>query len=230
MLFSAMTSQSDGEVLLVSPWPPLSKERACSLSLQEISEHGAVILVRPIKCEHTQADSTLSSKLPNSSFACATTRMEMFLFHSFLSDHLACGDASWSYRRGSCYKLVRQHKSYLAAAKHCKQLQSYLVEIQNENENRFVTRLHHDQDIWIGLSDRQKEGQWIWETSRRLVNFTRWSPGEPNNKGGGNGRAHCALIWRHHHLETWDDRNCDQRKYFVCERGKNGGTLCALRT
>ena len=148
--------------------------------------------------------------------------MELFLFCPFLSDHLACGDASWSYRRGSCYKLVRQHKNFFSAALHCKQLRSYLAEIQSESENRFVARLHHDEDIWIGLSDRQEEGQWIWETSRRLVNFTRWSPGEPNNKGGGNGRAHCALIWRHYHLETWDDRNCDQKKYFVCERGKNG--------
>ena len=150
-----------------------------------------------------------------------------FCFDRFLSDHLVCGDATWSYHRGSCYKLIPQHKDYLSAVQHCKGLQSHLVEIQNQNENGFVARLSHDEDMWIGLSDRKKEGKWVWETSRKFAKkiYTRWNPGEPNNKGGGNGRAHCALIWRYYNLETWDDRNCAERKYFVCERGKEAYLL-----
>ena len=93
-----------------------------------------------------------------------------------------------------------------------------LVEIQNEKENKFVAGMHRDRDIWIGLSDRKKEGQWIWETSRKVASYTKWNPGEPNDKSGRSTQSDCALIWRYKHLETWDDRNCDAKKYFVCER------------
>ena len=141
----------------------------------------------------------------------------------FFPDHLTCGDASWSYHAGSCYKLIRQHKTFFSAVEHCRANQSYLVEIQNGNENHFVARLTHYEDIWIGLSDRKKEGQWVWETSRTMATYTRWNHGEPDNKGGGGGHANCALIWRHYQISNWDDRNCDQKKYFVCERGNLEG-------
>ena len=151
-------------------------------------------------------------------------KVVLYFLSSFfvLSDYVACGDASWSYHYGSCYKFIQQHKDFDSANQHCKALGSYLVEIEREQENAFVAGFSKDQDIWIALSDRKKEGQWIWETSRKIANYTRWNTGEPNNKGGGNGRAHCALIWRHYHIDYWDDRNCDQRKYFVCERGRDG--------
>ena len=150
------------------------------------------------------------------------------IINIFPPDHLACGDASWSYYSGSCYKLIRQHKSFLSAMDHCQAIQGYLVEIQDDFENRYVANFHRNQDIWIGLSDRRKEGHWIWETSGRVAIYTKWNPGEPNNKGGGNGHANCALIWRHYHIDTWDDRNCDQKKYFVCERGKTGSNIAVV--
>ena len=101
------------------------------------------------------------------------------------------------------------------------------MELEDVFESRYVANFHRSEDIWIGLSDRRKEGQWIWETSRKKATYTWWAPGEPNNKGGGNGRANCALIWRHKDKMSWDDRNCDQKKYFVCERGKEGSNIPA---
>jgi len=46
-------------------------------------------------------------------------------------------------------------------------------------------RLTDEDFYWIGLSDKESEGNWVWVNgnSARTDDATLWHPGEPNNVG-----------------------------------------------
>ncbi len=44
--------------------------------------------------------------------------------------------------------------------------------------------LHPDLTYWIGLTDIDVEGTFVWQSDHEVANFTNWEEGEPNNEGG----------------------------------------------
>lgn len=56
-------------------------------------------------------------------------------------------------------------------------------------------------DCWLGFSDYEKDGNWIW-TSGAPATFKAWNPNEPNNVGPiGEHRAHMGIsdpMWNDH--------------------------------
>jgi len=60
-------------------------------------------------------------------------------------------------------------------------LGGHLVTIDDAAENAFVsTRFGRVRGLWIGLTDRDVEGQFNWVSGASLV-YTNWAPGEPND-------------------------------------------------
>jgi len=66
----------------------------------------------------------------------------------------------------------------------------HLATVRSEAENQFiVNRFTHyggmDRPLWIGLTDRDQEGTFVW-TSGESVGYTKWNTlsGEPNNARG----------------------------------------------
>lgn len=76
-------------------------------------------------------------------------------------------------------------------------------------------------DYFIGGSDLQTEGTFLWEHSGVLVNlhgsglFYDWmSTNQPDN---GNGNQHCmVLAGRYGHM--WSDMQCTVARAFICEK------------
>jgi hypothetical protein len=58
---------------------------------------------------------------------------------------------------------------------------------------------------WIGLSDRETEGKWVWVDGEPAGPFLNWGPGEPNNE---HGQEHCVGYYSNK-VGQWND--------FVCE-------------
>nr|XP_020446850.1 C-type lectin domain family 4 member E-like [Monopterus albus] len=74
--------------------------------------------------------------------------------------------------------------------------------------------------IWIGLTDIQKEGTWVWVNNVTLQHGGYWIQGEPNNYGS-YGENCAALMIRDNPRKSWFDGQCDVTKEWLCEMGPN---------
>ena len=81
-------------------------------------------------------------------------------------------------------------------------LQTYLISLNSAEEKMF----------WIGLTDRETEGVYVWESDKSVAMFTDWRNGNPDNH---NGNEDCIHIFRHG--RQWNDLNCDEKLYPLCQ-------------
>jgi hypothetical protein len=66
------------------------------------------------------------------------------------------------------------------------------------------------ESVWMGLSDRETEGEFLWSSDFAQGGYDRWSGTEPS---GGPGED-CVLVTD----GTWTDNACDIDHGFMCER------------
>ncbi|KAG8005157.1 Lactose-binding lectin l-2 [Nibea albiflora] len=123
----------------------------------------------------------------------------------------------WYSFNGRCYKYVATRLTWADAELHCVSQKANLVSIHSEEEHNFIKDLimnfdHNRGPTWIGLSDTQKEGGWMWSDGS-AVDFVLWSATQPSNKGG---TEDCASINFGAALK-WNDILCSQKLTFVCE-------------
>jgi collectin sub-family protein 10 len=67
---------------------------------------------------------------------------------------------------------------------------------------------------WLGLSDREEEGRFVWSDGRSLeeTGLAPFAPGEPNDFGSGEDCVHTVREG------LWNDLDCGAALPFVCER------------
>ena len=115
------------------------------------------------------------------------------------------------------------------AKKFCEEEQevpAHLVEIDSAEENRAILAeiqrrdpLSRKIDFWLGITDRQSEGDWVLESNGKSVVFTDWNSGEPNNAGS-SGTENCAHINPSYY--KWNDADCNDQP----ENGWQRTALC----
>ena len=65
--------------------------------------------------------------------------------------------------------------------------------------------------LFLGLTDIEKEDRWRWQSSGSRAKFTKFQPGEPD----GDTSENCVIIGNGH----WADVSCSTKlKFHVCER------------
>ncbi|XP_039671502.1 lactose-binding lectin l-2-like [Perca fluviatilis] len=122
----------------------------------------------------------------------------------------------WFSFNGRCYKYVATHLTWADAELHCVSQGGNLVSIHSLEEENFIKSLirnfdHAQGATWIGLSDTQKEGSWMWSDGCK-VDYVYWNRGEPNNAGG---LEHCV----HNNYDKdfkWNDVPCSGTIPSVC--------------
>ncbi|XP_071356807.1 lactose-binding lectin l-2-like [Trachinotus anak] len=122
----------------------------------------------------------------------------------------------WYNFNGRCYKYVATHLSWADAELHCVSEGANLVSIHSLDEHNFVKSLiknfdHTDGHTWIGLSDTQKEGGWMWSDGSK-VNFALWRAGQPDNYKG---NEDCGHMNYGNDLK-WNDVICSDTYPSVC--------------
>jgi len=65
--------------------------------------------------------------------------------------------------------------------------------------------------LWIGASDRNKEGNWRWVTGERF-GFTNWYRNQPSFK-----RHEDCLGFNYYKKGSWSDEVCDLDRSFICQ-------------
>ena len=107
--------------------------------------------------------------------------------------------------------------SWRDARDECERWGYQLVVIENQRENEFIIaerQRQRQENLWIGLSDREDEGRWRWIDGSDL-SFEAWGDGEPNDGGDG---EDCAVILREDgRVGEWDDRGCGRLYDYACE-------------
>ena len=72
-----------------------------------------------------------------------------------------------------------------------------------------------DSDFWIGLTDRDVEGTFVWESGHLLSTdiAAHWNPGQPDDGGG---YEDCVEIKNNH--KKLNDAHCSLKRAFVCQK------------
>ncbi|XP_023933600.1 perlucin-like [Lingula anatina] len=124
----------------------------------------------------------------------------------------------------NCYFFGTIKKSWDAARRECRTLGADLVAIETYAEDNFI----YNQILSMSASSQLlgywtsglmvHRGRWEWQsTSRSIISYTRWYPGQPDNPV----TQHCLNLFTKFSY-YWDDFYCYGELGFICE--KAGGT------
>ncbi|XP_055014846.1 type-2 ice-structuring protein-like [Boleophthalmus pectinirostris] len=120
------------------------------------------------------------------------------------------GPGTWEPFNGRWFTFVTAQMPWSMAQMSCMTLGGSLATIHSPQEDKFVSYLAQGTRAWIGFSDAQNEGHWLWINSEPDT-YTGWCPGQPDNWHG----EHCATINLSSDL-CWNDENCNNKRPFVC--------------
>ncbi|XP_066270036.1 uncharacterized protein [Branchiostoma lanceolatum] len=129
----------------------------------------------------------------------------------------ACPIADYIMFNGVCYKHFAEKKTYDEARQRCAEDGGLLAMPKDNATDTFITGLGK-WNRWIGLTDVNIEGHWVFEDGQTLTSddYSNWAPTEPNNSGEW---PRCVYVYcRSFGIGyVWDDNSCNKRWYFTCQ-------------
>merc|ERR1712142_419035 len=145
-------------------------------------------------------------------FCGGSWRMNVFDTKIFLQNKTFqenCPDG-WMLFEGKCYGHPKDRKlNWTDAESFCQSWStgSHLASIHSAEEQKFV-QTTFPQHMWLGGSDKAKDGTWVWSDGTPW-DYSDWSSGQPDNHGGD------CLKGNWHNL-LWDDDACSKEYLFLC--------------
>nr|DBA21572.1 TPA: hypothetical protein GDO54_018183 [Pyxicephalus adspersus] len=145
------------------------------------------------------------------------------------SDHgVVCPfcQSSWQFFGVSCYILSSSAANWQESARWCRIQGGHLVVVSNLEEQNFLQDLVKE-TTWIGLSDRDFEGDWRWVDGTPYAKSDKtsnlWMPNQPDNLGN----EDCVTLSPG---SGWKDEKCFKHYQAICEHGAfhvivNGNTI-----
>uniref|UniRef100_A0A672LJ16 C-type lectin domain-containing protein n=1 Tax=Sinocyclocheilus grahami TaxID=75366 RepID=A0A672LJ16_SINGR len=108
--------------------------------------------------------------------------------------------------------LSNEFKSWSDSRQYCRDHGADLVIINSGEKQRNHT---YSCLVWIGLSDRQQEGNMKWVDNSPLKQGF-WLKGEPNDQGGD---EDCIeLMPSNPVLNNWNDLSCSEKRKGICQK------------
>jgi len=104
---------------------------------------------------------------------------------------------------------------------------THLVVLEDDDERLAIVgalaKVGSTSSVWIGLSDRVSEGNYLWVTDEPVgmppLENPPWPPGQPDNSGTGGGQQDCVRIQGATGTAPtlFDDGECSSIFDYVCE-------------
>ena len=117
-------------------------------------------------------------------------------------------DGGWLSFNGHCYLSKDRYIRWDDAVAFCESKNSYPVEITTDAELRFVSS--HFRWFWLGATDRETSGTFVYQHSRLQVPLRFWDKGEPRYTGN-----KCVYIY----LKKASSIPCNRsQNVVVCEK------------
>ncbi|XP_029022728.2 CD209 antigen-like protein C [Betta splendens] len=143
-------------------------------------------------------------------------------------------EPDWDLNGGKCYYFSTNYFTWNKSRSDCKRRGADLVQINSEEEQRFLDdkvgeKMIHIFDLfWIGLTDSEEEGRWLWVDDSPLnTSLSFWYKTEPNNLTIENPAGeHCASMGVQGgatDLKSWFDRPCNAPQRRICEKAAKTG-------
>ncbi|XP_078616294.1 uncharacterized protein LOC144884711 [Branchiostoma floridae x Branchiostoma japonicum] len=126
-----------------------------------------------------------------------------------------CPKEGYSRFNGVCYKSFSERKTRAEASMTCAVDGGMLAMPKDSLTNTFLANLAEvAMGRWIGLTDADRDGQWVFEDGRILTSsdYSNWRPGKPTPDEDGGG---CVGFWGKG--SSWDEKACTYTKGFICQ-------------
>ncbi|CAH1255133.1 CSMD3 [Branchiostoma lanceolatum] len=125
--------------------------------------------------------------------------------------------------RDNCYKVFDIEMDYRESEALCEEDGAMLAMPRDQSTDDFLIKLRSSVNpqvrYWIGLTDREKEGAWVWADRRPLGAFSSWAAGEPNSAG----EEDCVVYAAHPSVrDKWNDVPCNHPYRFICQKPAMG--------
>ncbi|KAM9449864.1 CD209 antigen-like protein C [Clarias gariepinus] len=119
----------------------------------------------------------------------------------------------------SFYFMSNETKSWTESRQDCRDKGADLVIINSREEQEFISKqkVNNKVQAWIGLSDRETEGEWKWVDGTPLTtekNIKFWANKEPNGGAGEN----CAEFYSGAAGNFCNDKKCSVKLNWICEK------------
>ncbi|XP_001661644.2 lectin subunit alpha [Aedes aegypti] len=113
--------------------------------------------------------------------------------------------------------------NWFEASEYCHRMHWQLAIVDSEEKHNAVvdaakaTGLHSSGyfGVWLGATRLAQTDIFTWHNTGRILEFTRWAPGEPSEYG-----EECVMIayWPSQGFYwTWNDAYCLEKYYAICE-------------
>ncbi|KAM9842958.1 uncharacterized protein ACBR49_014339 [Aulostomus maculatus] len=148
-----------------------------------------------------------------------------------------CGKCppGWKLLNSSCYffsynESPNDKRHWQESRDDCIHRGADLIVVNNPEEQKFVSGIidgmktsHNtwDDGFWLGVTDIETEGHWVWINNVTETEQRYWMEGEPNN-GGQSEHCGVALSSRYNPWKTRYDGRCNRKNlHWICEKASN---------
>ncbi|KAI5621773.1 CD209 antigen-like protein 2, partial [Silurus asotus] len=116
-----------------------------------------------------------------------------------------------------CYFITSQKKSWSDSRRDCEAKGADLVIISSKEEQEYLSRRFRGVEAWIGLTDTEEEGKWMW-VDRTPLSTKYWWDGEPNDYKQEEDCAVTGSKFAKSEVLTWADYPCTFPVFGLCKK------------
>ena len=94
----------------------------------------------------------------------------------------------------------------------CQQLGGFLAEPRSDYISNVITFFDFQEPFFIGLREKDGDGDFRWQTDWSTLSYTDWDVGQPDRPE--HWPKDCVTINKN---DRWDDKNCYVKREYLCQ-------------